>query len=298
MAVKDLRVSFENELTQINIVGRREILSKTVEGSWATTFKGSGLEFTGYRPYTYSDDASMIDWKASLRSKDVLVREFEEYKNFNVVFCLDVSNSMLFTSGELFKAEYGAQLVHSLSQSAFLAGDAIGLFMFSDKVQVSLRPSYGSGMRGRFERFLKDNKMYGGKRDFKRSLLEINSMLADSAIIIIVSDFFGEPGEWKKYLGILGMNHQVIGLMIKDKRDMTLPKSSGQFVVKDPNGVGSLYIDTRDYAKEYEALGKNHVNMMRKIFKRLKSDCVLIENESDAYEAIKKFFSSQARVVQ
>ena len=30
---------------------------------------GKGLEFDGYRDYTSSDDASMIDWKASLRAR-------------------------------------------------------------------------------------------------------------------------------------------------------------------------------------------------------------------------------------
>ena len=297
MAIKELHVNFEDEIRQIKIVGRREILSKTVEGSWATTFKGSGLEFTGYRPYTFSDDASMIDWKASLRSKDILVREFEEYKNFNVVFVVDVSNSMLFTTGKKFKAEYAAQLTYTLSQSAFHAGDAIGLFMFSDKVHVSLPPSYGSGMKQRFERVLKNPDYYGGKRDFKRSLLEINSSLSDNAIIVILSDFFGDMGDWKKYLSILGTRHQVVGIMIKDLRDYQLPKNGGQFVVKDPNGIETIYIDSGQYAAEYERLAKEHENTIKHLFKRLRSDCVVVQNETEAFNAIKKFFSAQQRVV-
>ena len=98
-------------------------------------------------------------------------------KNFNVVFVLDVSNSMLFTSGKKFKAEFGAEIVYAISQAAASAGEAIGLAMFSNGVVKSLRPSFGKGMRIRFEMLLSDKKNYGGVRDFKRSMMQLNSMI-------------------------------------------------------------------------------------------------------------------------
>lgn len=298
MPIQELNVDLSDRHLKVTILGRREILSQAVEGNWATTFKGRGLEFTGYRPYSFSDDASLIDWKASLRSKDILVREFEEFKNFNVVFFVDVSNSMLFTSTKepKLKAEYAAELAYSLSESAAKTGDAIGLFMFSDKVHAAIPPGFGKGMKIRFEMMLGDKNNYGGERNLKKSLLEINSMLKDRAIIVILSDFLGFPADWQKYFSLLASKHQLYGIMIKDPRDRRLPRFSGQYGVRNPHGSETMYIDTFNFAKEYEQLALSHEKSITNVFKKFRSDCLLLENGTPYNAALRKFFSMHAEV--
>lgn len=297
MAIKELHIDFLKNHPRTRIVGRRELLSKDLEGNWATTFKGRGLEFTGYRSYDYSDDASMIDWRASLRSKSLLVREFEEYRNFNVMFLLDVSNSMLFTSTRKLKAEFGAELVYTLSQAAGEAGEAVGLALFSDKINASFQPAFGSGMRFRFERLLKEKEHYGGVKDFKRSLLQINSLLDQPTILIIVSDFLSLPDDWERYLLVLASRHYLVGLMVRDKRDRELPRHAGQFVIKDPNSEETLLLDGATYAKAYKQLSQEQEEYIKDVFKKLRGNCVVIENESDYKKSIEKFFAAQRKMV-
>ena len=86
MPVKELKIDLVPHLRKVKIKARRDILNRVLEGNWSTIFKGQGLEFAGYRAYSYDDDASKIDWGASLRSHEILVRELEEYRNFNVFF--------------------------------------------------------------------------------------------------------------------------------------------------------------------------------------------------------------------
>jgi len=298
MAIQKLNVDLSDRHTKVNISGRREILSQAVEGNWATIFKGRGLEFTGYRPYTYSDDASLIDWKASLRSKDVLVREFEEYKNFKVVFFLDVSNSMLFTSTKdpKLKAEYAAELAFTLSEAASQTGDAVGLFMFSHKVLAAIPPGFGRGMKKRFEQVLGNKEFYGGERNLKKSLLEMNSMLSDRSIIVIISDFLAFPSDWEKYISLLATRHQLYGVMIKDPRDRTLPLFGGQYAVKDPNTSETMYIDAFNFKKKYESLALAHEEYIIKVFKKFKTSCLLLENGTPFSDALRKFFNTHAKV--
>lgn len=295
MAVDELHIDFASQYPHTRIIGRRDLLSRELEGNWATVFKGRGLEFTGYRAYNFSDDASMIDWRASLRSKEILVREYEEFKNFNVVFVLDVSNSMLFTSGKKFKAEYAAELVYAISQAASGAGEAIGLVMYSDGVVKSLRPSFGKGMRIRFEMFLTDKMNYGGTRNFKRSMMQLNSIVSSKSIMIFVSDFLNMSPDWEKYLGMVAERHEVYGVMIKDKRDRELPKA-GQYVLKDPNSEETLYVDTNKYSKWYANLAKEHEDYVDSVFKKLRGKTVLLMNEGDFGKAIEKFFNIRGDV--
>jgi len=292
LSIKELHIDFSRHHPHAKIVGRRELLSKDIEGNWATTFKGRGLEFTGYRAYNYTDDASTIDWRASLRSKSLLVREFEEYRNFSVMFLLDVSNSMLFTTTKKLKAEYGAELVYALSQAASDSGEAIGLGLFSDKLQVSFQPAFGKGMHSRFEKTLSNKEYYGGPKDFKKSFLQVNSMLNDKVIMIIVSDFLGLPKKWEKYMLSLASRHHLMGVMIRDKRDRELPPHTGQFVVKDPNTEETMYIDTDSYAKEYKVQSLKQEEYIKKVFKKLRGSCVTIENGADFKKSLEKFFNS------
>ncbi|MGM5479885.1 MAG: DUF58 domain-containing protein [Nanobdellota archaeon] len=296
MAINELNVNFASHYPRLQISGRRGVLSKSIEGNWATSFKGRGVEFTGFRAYTYNDDASLIDWKASLRSKDVLVREFEEFKNFKVIFLLDVSDSMLFSTTNKLKAEYGAELVYAISQSALHAGDAIGLAMVSDGVIASVEPSFGKGMRHRFEKVLSNKINYGGKKDFKKSLFELDSLLDDRTIIIFVSDFLNLPENWERYLRIISMRHHVMGIMLKDKRDRELSGVKGQFVLQDMAGSQSMYVDAKHLKKEYYFRTLEQENYVFDVFRKLKSGCVRLINGDPYEKSLQHFFVSLHRM--
>lgn len=288
MAVRKLNIDLGSRPLPLEIMGSREVLSRFIEGSWSTSLKGHGMEFTGYRAYTYSDDASLIDWRASLRAKETLVREFEEFKNYNVMFLFDVSDSMLFTTTDKFKAEYGAELIYSLALAAAKSGDAVGLALFSDNIVTSLTPR--KGILYRFEQLLLDRHNYGGKRDFKKSLLELNSILGESTILILVSDFLGLSDDWEKYMSFLSMHHHVMGVMLKDRRDRDMTGLSGQFVLKDPHSDDSMYIDVKHYEKEYKRQAEQHETYVRNVFKKLKSDCALIINGQPYEKSLLEFF--------
>ena len=100
-------------------------------GQYQSVFKGQGLEFADYRTYTQGvDDASLIDWKASRRANNLLVKEFIEERNLEVIFMVDVSSQMLAGSVQKLKAEYIAEIVAAMGYSILKAGDAVGLLLF------------------------------------------------------------------------------------------------------------------------------------------------------------------------
>jgi uncharacterized protein (DUF58 family) len=291
MAVKELILNLNPSRPKVIIKGRYDVLSKTVEGSWATLFKGRGMEFTGYRQYSYTDDASSIDWRASLRSKDLLVREYEEYKNYNVYFFLDTSNSMLFTSETYFKVEFAAHILYSIAFEASNSGDSIGIGMFNTKIKENVMPTFGKTIMSRLAKTLTNKENYGGPRDFRKSALQLSSILQIPSVVILISDFIGLPEDWDKYLELLSKTHHVIGIMIRDKRDMELP-SSGQFSIKDPNSDETILFDAKQFKKEYAELSKKNQESIVKKFKRIRSDCLVLENEDKEYlDKIRKFFN-------
>jgi uncharacterized protein (DUF58 family) len=294
MAIKRFDAELVPKIRKLDVYARQSALSEVIEGNWTTNFKGHGMEFSGYRSYQYGDDASMIDWKASLRSKSLLVKEYEQEKSVNVYFMFDVSNSMLFTSNDKLKAEYAAELISSLAYAVLSSGDSVGLSMFTDKLLTRLPLNVGRKMHYMIVNDLSNVNNYGGNFNFGKSMNLLFSTLNTRAVIIIVSDFIGMEDKWYKYLRIASQRYEVMGIMIRDPRDKELPRDTGQYVLEDPYTGDKLYVDVNQYAAAYKKLVEEEEAEIEKHFKATKSDLLKLDTDKDFYRDVVKFFKKRA----
>lgn len=298
MPIKELKIDLTPHIKKIKLKARRDILNRMLEGNWSTIFKGEGLEFAGYRAYTYGDDASKIDWGASLRAHETLVRELEEYHNFNIFFLVDVSNSMLFSSTGKLKAEYAAELTFSLCYSVMQSGDAIGLGLFTDKLMTKIPPSLGTGVYYRVMRELTNPKNYGGKFDFTKVLQYVRSFLKERSVIIIISDFIGLEEGWHRYINILAGFYDIIAIMIRDPRDYLMPKVAGQYLLEDPFSDAKLYIDSKQYQRLYADETRKDEEFIRNSFEKAKLGFVSLRTDEEYQEKIMKYFRKRASIIK
>lgn len=294
MPIKRFEAELLPKIRKLDVYARQHALSEVIEGNWTTTFKGHGMEFSGYRTYQYGDDASLIDWKASLRSKSLLIKEYEQEKSVNVFFMFDVSNSMLFSSTRKLKAEYGAEVVSSLAFAILRSGDSVGLSMFTDKLVTRLPLNMGRRMHYMIVKDLSNVNNYGGNFDLGKSMNFLFSFLKNRAVIIIVSDFIGLDEKWYKYLRIASQKYEVIGIMIRDPRDRRLPPELGQYLLEDPYSGEKIYIDTKKYSKAYADYVAGEEAKIEKHFKATKSDLLKLDTSKDFYKDIMTFFKKRA----
>lgn len=294
MAIRKLDAELLPKIRKLDVYAKQSMLSDIIEGSWTTNFKGHGIEFSGYRSYQFGDDASIIDWKASLRGKSILVKEYVEEKSVNVYFILDVSNSMLFTSTKKLKVEVGAELVSSMAYAVLRSGDAVGMSMVTDKLVTKTPISSGRKMHYYIVNDLLNLNNYGGNYDFNAIMKRLFTYLKSRAVVVIVSDFIGLSDDWYRYLRIASQKYQIIGIMIRDPRDRELPKTGGQFLIEDPYSGEKLYIDAKTYAKAYQKFVEEEELKIEKHFKASKSDLLRISTTEDIYPALSKFFKKRA----
>ena len=283
MPVRDLKVNIKSRLHKVDVNARKDILSKTLQGEWSTNFKGRGMEFEGFREYQYGDDASLIDWKASLRSNSTLIREFEDYKNFSVFFLFDVGNSMFFSSHEVLKCEFAAEIIYVLADAINKAGDAIGMAMVSDRFKKQIRPNIGLEGLNRIKKELLDLDNYGGVFDFNKALVNAKSFLGDKGVIFIVSDFFNIDESWERYVHMLSPDYELVALVIRDPRDRFIPKGVGQVLLKDPVSGENMYVDTKDIRDEYNKNIAVQEEYIESVFRKSKGDYLLLSTDDDDY---------------
>lgn len=248
-------------------------------------FQGRGLEFDSYRDFSPSDDAELIDWRATLRANNLLAKKYIEERNLDIYFFVDVSNSMLFGSGNQLKAEYAAEFVVALSHLIVNSGDKIGLVMFSDDVVKVLHPAGSKNQFALFSKFLSDPTLYGGGFDLNKAVETVLKTVKSSyTVFIIVSDFIKTPKNSEKALRLMGTRYETISVMVRDQMDENLPRTSYQFAVQDPYSGRQMVLDPAIAAEQYRKNVIRQKGMMKEIFQ--KSHIDLLELITDKPFAI------------
>lgn len=294
MPKRELKIDLTRTIKRLEITTKK-IVGTQLIGSYKSAFKGRGLEFANYRDYTQRDDSSTIDWKASVRTGKLLVKEYEEERRLDVFFLIDISNSMLFGSTNKLKNEYSAELAASLAFTILEAGDEVGFALFNDNISLVSHPVTGKQQFFKFAKALSDPKNYGGNYDLNNAVKFLLSFLEQGTLLIIVSDFIGLKGEWTHYLRTAAGKFDIVAIMINDPRDIKLPTESYNVVLADPYSNRTTVIDPL-YAKlQYEEYVKHQKNNIQETFKNLHIDLLDITTDKSFVEPLINFFMKRHR---
>lgn len=290
MKVKELRLDLKPLIKKLEIGLRRGYSEETLTSSFKSVFKGRGLEFEGFRVYTADDDAKEIDWKASLRAQELLIRVLTEERNILVFFILDVSDSMIFTSVDKLKCEYAAELIATIAYGVIEGGDSVGICVFNDKVTQLIPGNIGMNQFYKITRSLSNPKLYGGKFDLNFVLKYTTNYLKRNTVVFLVSDFIGLKPGWKQHLEIMSKKFELVGVMIRDPRDNKLPADAGQFVLGDPYSDADILVDVRLIKDKYEEYAKQQIEEVKNAFTDLGAEFLLLNtDESFVYPLLDLF---------
>ncbi len=284
-------------IRKLEIHAKRDVLSRSLAGSWISKIRGRGIEFAGYRQYTPGDDAGQIDWRASVRSRKLLVKELEEEKSLNIMLAIDASDSMLFGTTDKLKAEYVAELTSSLTFATLRGGESVGLALWADKVKRFVPLSQGIAQHAVLMRALADVHSYGGPKNFTHVMMQLLAYMQQRALVIIISDFVGYDSSWDTPLKVLAQKHELICILVRDRRDRELP-SSGEYVLSDPSSGQRLVIDAADYAAPYSAYVKQEESHLADMLRRAGSELLSLETTDNYSSALVKFMSIHNKRVE
>ncbi len=294
--IHDFRPDLLPKVRELSMQARQNVLSMTLTGNWLSRLKGRGIEFEGYRKYLPVDDASMIDWKASLRAKKLLIKELTEDKNLSVFVAFDVSDTMIYGSGDKLKVEYATGIIATISLVALHAGDSVGLVTFTDKVEKLIMPQTGTKQHHIITSVLRDPANYGGASHIGKPLLQMLSYGRQKGLLIIISDFLSLPDNWQRYLRIANQKFDMIGIILRDKRDRTLPKNAGEYALKDPQTGEKIIIDCADYAQKYKDYVEQEEKKIISTFRSLGGEAVVIETTQNMVKSLIALFAQKSHI--
>ena len=270
------------------------LVNQVFSGEYHSVFKGRGMEFSEVREYNFGDDIRNIDWNVTARFGHPYIKIFEEERELTVILLVDLSGSLAFGTIDKTKQQIAAELSAILAFSALKNNDKVGLFLFSDKIEKFIPPRKGRKHVLRMIRELLSFKPEGKMTNIKAALEYMNHAVKKKSIVFLISDFMDEG--YEKILRIVGKKHDLIGIVINDQREKSIPKM-GLVKFTDAESGKERWIDTsssnvQSWIKQYY----NRVTSERKtLFITSRLDTIEIKTGENYITPLVNFFRLRER---
>ena len=207
----------KSNLKKSATISTKRPTSNILDGSYVSVFKGRSLNFDDLREYVPGDDVKDIDWKATARSQQSLVREYIAEKKHNILFVLDTNKRMLGDTDALVeKKEVALYAAGTLAYLVSRNGDYISAAFSSEKSMRFFPFKTGlMNVENILQTYAKDTTRYN-ESDIVRSLDYIMRNIRRRMIIIIVTDIEGRRAISDRLFKRLVSMHDVLLLDITD----------------------------------------------------------------------------------
>jgi uncharacterized protein (DUF58 family) len=111
---------------------------RVLDGTTATRGRGQGTEFDALREYVVGDDVRSIDWRASARRADVMVRTWRPERDRRVLCVLDTGRTSAVRLGDEPRLDAAIDASLLLATLAERAGDRVDLLAVDTAVRAAV----------------------------------------------------------------------------------------------------------------------------------------------------------------
>ena len=272
----------------------RGLVDQVLSGEYHSVFKGRGMEFSEVREYQFGNDIRNIDWNVTARFGHPFVKIFEEERELTIILMVDLSGSLVFGSSDKTKQQIAAEISAVLAFSAMKNNDKVGLVLFTDKIEKFVPPRKGRQHVLRIIREVLSFEPEGKSTNLKSALEYLNNAIRKRSIVFLLSDFMDSG--YEKILKVVGKRHDLIGVVLNDKRENEIPKM-GLVKFTDAETGKERWIDTEDKRTMFlfkKIMAKNRESLLS-LFLSSRLDSIEIQTGQDFIKPLVKFFRVRAR---
>ena len=251
-------------------------------GEHKSPFQGSGFDIVGVDQWRPGQPLKDVAWGLSLRTYPEKLFRIErmELKQVPTILAVDLSYSTLFQiSHESNKALLLLDIIGGIGLTRAKMHDPVGLLMFSDQIELFLKPKLGSAqvfhMAHQIFEKLELARQFPSKRtaDFSLALRFLTTRLKTRTSIVLVSDLvdiISDPESIDfKLMSRLAWKHDVVVLILDDPDEFELPGRLG-FVRISNMETGEQTVIA---ARKTPAIRRSIEEARRALQTRLKREC-------------------------
>jgi uncharacterized protein (DUF58 family) len=170
----------------------RQMVEGFITGLHKSPYHGFSVEFAEHRLHNEGESTRHIDWKVYARTDRLFTKRYEEETNLRCMIAIDTSSSMYYpvqTKGKIRFAKFAAA---ALSYLLHRQRDAVGLCLFSDKIQTITPVKSTSNHLDKLLRTLNEVEAQSPskKTNVANVLHELAEKIHKRSLVVIFSDMF------------------------------------------------------------------------------------------------------------
>lgn len=191
---------------------------REIDGRTATNVRGQGTEFDSLREYVPGDDVRSIDWRATARRADVVVRTWRPERDRRVVIVLDTGRTSATRVGAGPRLEAAIEAALLLGTLAARAGDRVDLVAHDSVLRGAVARVSGTDALTAVARATADLEPRLVETDWTAIAREIRSRASQRSLVVVLStlDPSATHSGLLPVIGALTSRHEVVVASVAD----------------------------------------------------------------------------------
>ncbi|MFN8148700.1 MAG: DUF58 domain-containing protein [Candidatus Nanopelagicales bacterium] len=202
---------------------------RELDGRTALMVRGQGTEFDSLREYVIGDDVRSIDWRATARASDVMVRTWRPERDRRVLLVVDTARTSAARVGDGTRLDASMDAAFLLGALATKAGDRVDLLAFDRAVRADVRGAGVTELLPQMSHALTEVEPALVETDAYGLVAAVNARVRQHALVVLLTAL--EPSALQEgllpYLPGLASRHTVVLASVRDDRLDELAASRG-----------------------------------------------------------------------
>lgn len=191
---------------------------RELDGRAAVQIRGAGTEFDSLREYVVGDDVRSIDWRASARRADVVVRTWRPERDRRVMIVLDTSRTSAARVLDAPRLDASIEAALLLAALASRAGDRVELVAHDRRVRARVAGASGPRLMTAVAEAMSGLEPALVETDWPAVVSTVRERMSQRALVVLLTAL--EPSAVEQ--GLLGVvdqltsRHQVVLASVRD----------------------------------------------------------------------------------
>jgi uncharacterized protein (DUF58 family) len=283
---------------KMDIYAQRRVRN-VLAGNYGSVFKGRSMDFDDLREYAYGDDVKDIDWKATARSRTIMIRRYVAIRKHNIMIVADSGNSMagLAPSGEK-KSEVATFCAGVISYVAQKHSDLVGMVYGNQAMNKRYAMKEDTPYIENFlKRYEQSVDVEGPNSDINALLTYVSKSFRERMFLIVITDPTSAAMLDRELVRRLNVRHEQMFILVEDS-----PITNKIFLNQDASDLNEhvrlphYFRANKKVAKSEEEFRKVLTSKIQKGLYRLGVVSTTVDSSDHAVTQIFKMLEEQKHV--
>jgi uncharacterized protein (DUF58 family) len=236
---------------------------RELDGRTALRIRGQGTEFDSLRDYVDGDDVRSIDWRASARRQQVVVRTWRPERDRRVLLLLDTSRTSAARVGDEPRLDAAMDAALLLAALASRAGDRVDLLAMDRRVRARVEGASRGDLLPRLVTAMAPLEADLVEADWTTIVSTVLSRLSQRALVVLLTPLEAAAVEegLLPVIQRLSSRHRVLVASVADPRVATMAAGRGDaYAVYGAAAAERAELDRAATVSELRRLGVDVVD--------------------------------------